>query len=503
MARVVLADPLIDVIAPGESLASGGGKINAAVTSVNAMTSELYGATIAPPFVTFGAGATPDRLSFVSPSQFLNDTQSLRAVLKVRFSEAAPASTNQVLLSISDGGTANANQLLRLFFVSATRKLQLQIAAATAGTVGSYVYSSTTEVYTLLLSFDGVDLYNSTRGCLSVYDSTGAHIETIYGSGATSDTLALSTVREIAIGSLTPSHTATLTSFFQGDMGECRVWATKADSGIRLRGPVTYTGYKELGVDVAGQNTVRGITGADFINHRQYDINGLMYRLQSHTSTTLTFERPLASDFSGGSVGLYDSMISKMSGANEAVSSTSITNAVFNPANINGATFIWNSTTHTITGYNGTTLNFTPGLSLEFAAGISVAAMVGGSVRIPPPDLTNANTLTGVVYDTRRLTVNDILTIGADSYTVTSVGNTTISVVPALVADVATESVFTWVSSAEAHVHAALVSPPDAGGSLAGRRPLIYFGGTQTAAAWNAGTNQGTLGPLTMTGGVG
>src|SRR5574343_1552024 len=114
---------------------------------VNTMTDELYPAMRVPNFVTFGAGGVPDRLSYTSATQFLNDTHSLRAVLKVRFSEASPLNTNQVLLSISNGGTNNAAQLLRLFFVNATRKLQLQIAAWTAGTAGSYTYNSTAETY--------------------------------------------------------------------------------------------------------------------------------------------------------------------------------------------------------------------------------------------------------------------------------------------------------------------------------------------------------------------
>lgn len=49
-------------------------------------------------------------------------------------------------------------------------------------------------------------------------------------------------------------------------------------------------------------------------------------------------------------------------------------------------------------------------------------------------------------------------------------------------------------TSAEAHVAEAISASPSVSGTIAGRSPLVYFGGTQTAAQWNAADNhRGTL----------
>lgn len=494
-----MARTVIDTVGTTDTLPSAFGKINA-------MTAELYPALSAPSFVTFGAGDSLDRLAFVGSAGFLSDTTSFRAVLKVRFSDPDAVSTNQCLLCIGPAG-ANTAQLVRLFLVDATRVLQLQCGSATAGTAGTYVYTNTAETYTLLLSYDGARINAEIRASVSVYDSTGQHVETIFGSVSSAGVLALSTATVISIGSVGASHSTPNGSYFQGDMGECRIWADPLDVLVDIDGPLPLSGVKERHVDFAGQPTVTGVTGSSFSPGRRYSLDGVTYTALSTTTNSVTFTSNLLSSFEGAIIELADATGVKASGTADATGQAVLTGLNFDSDTVKvGDTVslsIGGNYTLITVGVGTVTLN--AGLSGTYGT-FGVGAyftVIGGSSRTALPDLAGSSRLTGLTYDHSEMYAGAVITVDGNTYVVSSFDETVIYLTTPLLADVIPYSVCYWNARPGAHVHDALRSPPELGGSLAGRRPLVYFGGTQTAADWNAGTNQGTLGSFTMGGAVG
>ena len=488
----------------GSQLRAGGQVIRDWMDDINTMTAELYPAVRIPNYVAFGEGNSLDRLAYIDAAGFLPNTTAFRAVLKVRFSNPDAVSTNQTLLSIGSAG-GNAAQLVRLFLVDSTRCLQLQCGNSVAGAAGTYTYSSTAETYTLLLSYNGAHSDHTLRAYVSVYDSAGQWIETITANGPAA-VLNLAAATEIAIGSLISTHTtAAATAYFQGDMNECRIWADPDDVLVDI-GTRTLFGSKERGVDLAGQPTVTGLSTACTVGSR-YLLDGEIYTVLSSTSTSVTFTTNLVKDFSGASVELLSPTGVKTGGSTNAISATVLTGLRFDPVNMYVGAYITLSTqagNYQVTAFDAVagTITINSGLTAAFPVG-SVFTIGGGSVRVGGSNLTGSTVLNGLRYDYSEMYVGAIITIGADTYTVADFTEDTLSLTSGLVADVEAGALFAWTTRPGRHTQDALRSPPELGGSLAGRKPLVYFGGTQTAADWNAGANQGSLGAFTMGGTVG
>lgn len=118
-----------------------------------------------------------------------------------------------------------------------------------------------------------------------------------------------------------------------------------------------------------------------------------------------------------------------------------------------------------------------------------------------------SNVLTGMSYDYVRMRIGVVLTFsigagGVDTLTVTDFTPTTITLSGPITDAFTTGSIIGWYADVGEHVAEAISATPSATGILAGRTPLIYFGGTQLSSDWNIGNNRGSLAPLLMGGSV-
>lgn len=353
-------------------------KQKAWAAAINAMTAELY-AAIVPRYnyVRFGGGGTLDRLELTAPG--LAASTCLRAIVRARFITAtATGSTVETLCSIGTG-SANSQQLLHLFR-DGSHKLKLQLAGIGPGAASTFTFDSTTENYTILISYDG-DYYDQGYGnpiygkaMASVYNSAGVFIETIYSGGLPGASIALNSATGIAIGAVTAANTNSAIYYAQAALGDVRLWLTSADSVIDIRGPRPAIGTA-TGAISAGQPTMTGLDTSSFSDW--------------------------ASAVPGTPVTVQD-------GANPAYVLVVATN-------------------------DGSAATFTSNFLYDIAPGAGI---------------------------------------------------------------------YTWQTFPGAHVSEALASIPTATGTINGRTPAVYFGGTQLSSDWNTGANQGSLAPFLMGGSV-
>lgn len=252
----------------GDPLRTGGATLKQWAADINTMTSELYAAL--PParynYVRFGGGGTLDRLRLTSPG--LAESSCIRGVVRTRFITAtATGSTVETLCSIGYG-TANTTQLLHLFR-DTNKKLRLQLVGTGPGAASTTTFDSTTENYTLLLSYDGAHydqdsgLPNYGKAMASIYNAAGVFIETIYSGGMPGATVALNLATEIAIGAVTSGNSNNATYYTQSALADVRLWLTSADNVMDIRGPRAGCGASSDSV-LAGAYTLTGLDQTSF-----------------------------------------------------------------------------------------------------------------------------------------------------------------------------------------------------------------------------------------------
>lgn len=177
---------------------------------------------IDPVWVTFGAGASPDRLAITGSAGFLSDVTTFRAMVKVRFTTTPSAS--EVILH---AGTSTATQQLRLHRTTGNiitvRMGGQQLNSSSTYTVNT---SPVVEVVALLYFEAGglasCDLYRD-----------GVFIESLaFSVSGIGSSIALSAATELAIGAAISTFTNANTLYFRGQGNDIRLWLSSGGAAV-------------------------------------------------------------------------------------------------------------------------------------------------------------------------------------------------------------------------------------------------------------------------------